>query len=126
MSTIFFLGFFLRGFFDKSTTDSAGSETEYWETTLKTEAEIRRELIDNGRTVEKQLEFELSWLADGLDTRKQVGTLVANYGVCLIAPALSELPHSECEIKYQRAVKITERIVTLGCSDKDDLPYFVA
>ena len=34
--------------------------------------------------------------------------------------------HSECEIKYQRAVKITERIVTLGCSDKDDLPYFVA
>ena len=112
--------------FDKSTTDSAGSETEYWETTLKTEAEIRRELIYNGRTVEKQLEFELSWLADGLDTRKQVGTLVANYGVCLIAPALSELPHSECEVKYQRAVKITERIVTLGCSDKDDLPYFVA
>ena len=72
------------------------------------------------------MEFDLGWLADGLDTRREVRTLQANYGVSTIGPLLKSLPRSECEIKFQRAVKLTERLVTLGCSPNDDLPYFIA
>lgn len=93
---------------------------------MKTEAKIRRELLDNGLQVDKQMEFDLASLADGLDTRKEIRTLQANYGVSIIGPVLAELPQKDCETKYQRSVQITERIVTLGCTQKDDLPYFVA
>ncbi len=72
------------------------------------------------------MEFDLGWIADGLETRREVRTLQANYGVAIVGPLLGALSHSESETKYQRAVKITERLVTLGCSDKDDLPYFKA
>lgn len=112
--------------FVKSSPDVANTEGLYWEDTLRTEAEIRRELIDNKRFVTKKMEFELGWLADGLDTRRHVRTLQADYGVSIMGPLLSDLSRTECEAKYQRAIKITERIVTLGCSPKDDLPYFVA
>lgn len=112
--------------FIKSSSEVADSEGQYWEETLRTEAEIRRELIDNERKINRQMDFELGWLADGLDTRKEVRTLQVNYGVSMVGPLLENLPRKDCEAKYQRAVKITERIVTLGCSDEDDLPYFVA
>ncbi len=112
--------------FEKASAEVADSEGQYWEETLKTEAEVRRELLDNDRKIERQMEFDLGWLADGLDTRREVRTLQANYGVSLIGPLLEDLSRKECETKYQRAVNITERIVTLGCSSKDDLPYFTA
>ena len=112
--------------FEKATAEVADSEGQYWEETLRTEAEVRRELLDNDRKIERQMEFDLGWLADGLDTRREVRTLQANYGVSLIGPLLKNLSRKECETKYERAVKITERIVTLGCSSEDDLPYFVA
>ena len=112
--------------FEKATAEVADSEGQYWEETLRTEAEVRRELLDNDRKIERQMEFDLGWLADGLDTRREVRTLQANYGVSLIGPLLKSLSRKECETKYERAVKITERIVTLGCSSEDDLPYFVA
>ena len=112
--------------FVKSSPEVASTEGLYWEDTLRTEAEIRRELIDNKRFVVKKMEFELGWLADGLDTRRQIRTLQADYGVSIMGPLLTTLSRAECEAKYQRAVKITERIVTLGCSARDDLPYFVA
>jgi len=112
--------------FEKSTAEVAESEAQYWEENLRTEVQIRQELIDNNRKVARQTEFELGWLADGLDTRREVRTLHANYGVSLIGPLLRELPREDCETKFQRAVKITERIVTLGCSPDDDLPYFAA
>ena len=112
--------------FEKSTTEVADSEGQYWEETLRTEAEVRRELLDNDRKIERQMEFDLGWLADGLDTRKEVRTLQANYGVSRMGYFLENLSRKECETKYQRAIKITERIVTLGCSSEDDLPYFVA
>ena len=79
-----------------------------------------------GANVDRSFEFDLGWLADGLDTRREVRTLQANHGVSIVGPLLEELSRSECETKYQRAVKITERLVTLGCSSDDDLPYFVA
>lgn len=110
--------------FVRSSYEIAESESQYWEETLKTEAEVRRELILNGRDVAKQMEFELGWIADGLDTRREVRTLQANYGAAIVGPILNELDRGDCETKYQRAIKITERIVTLGCSVEDDLPYF--
>ncbi|MBB43166.1 MAG: hypothetical protein CMM44_05320 [Rhodospirillaceae bacterium] len=112
--------------FKAASTEVAESEAEYWDVNLKTEAKIRRELLDNGLQVDKQMEFDLASLADGLDTRKEIRTLQANYGVSIIGPVLAELPQKDCETKYQRSVQITERIVTLGCTQKDDLPYFVA
>ncbi len=112
--------------FVKSSSYVADTEGQYWEDTLKIEAEIRRELIDNRRFVAKKMEFDLGWLADGLDSRREVRTLQANYGVSIVGPMLNSLSRAECEAKYQRAIKVTERIVTLGCSSKDDLPYFVA
>lgn len=110
--------------FVRSSPESAETESEYWEETLRTEAEVRRELIVNGREVARQMEFDLSWIADGLDTRREVRTLQANYGAAIVGPVLNELDRGDSETKYQRAIKITERIVTLGCSREDDLPYF--
>ena len=112
--------------FVRSTGTVAASENQYWQETLDTEVDIRRDLIAKQRVVQKQLEFNLGWIADGLDTRREVRTLQANYGVSTIGPLLKSLPRSECEIKFQRAVKLTERLVTLGCSPNDDLPYFIA
>jgi superfamily II DNA or RNA helicase len=112
--------------FVRSSADKAASEGEYWEATLATEAEMRADILERGYSVDKQMEFDLGWIADGLETRREVRTLQANYGVAIVGPLLGALSHSESETKYQRAVKITERLVTLGCSDKDDLPYFKA
>lgn len=112
--------------FVRSSPESAESESQYWEETLRTEAEVRRELITNGREVTRQMEFNLGWIADGLDTRREVRTLQANYGAAIVGPVLNELDRGDCETKYQRAIKITERIVTLGCTKDDDLPYFNA
>ncbi len=112
--------------FVRSSPESAETESEYWEETLRTEADLRRELITNGRVVARQMEFDLAWIADGLETRREVRTLQANYGAAIVGPVLDELDRSDGETKYQRAVKVTERIVTLGCSSDDDLPYFSA
>jgi superfamily II DNA or RNA helicase len=112
--------------FVRASEEIAESEGEYWASTLQTEAEIRGDLLEHGRSVQKQMAFDLAWIADGLETRREVRTLQANYGVALIGPVLEAMTRSQSETKYQRAVKITERLVTLGCSVNDDLPYFQA
>ena len=65
-------------------------------------------------------------VADGLGGRKGVRTLQADYAIASVGAILDTLSRSESETKYQRAIKITERLVTLGCSKNDDLPYFKA
>jgi hypothetical protein len=112
--------------FIQASAEKAESEGAYWKTTLATEAKMREDIITRGYKVDKQMEFDLGWIADGLETRKYVRTLQANYGVAIVAPVLNSLSGRESETKYQRAVKITERLVTLGCSNEDDLPYFSA
>ena len=112
--------------FVRAGTDKVDTEVEYWETTLKTEAEMRADLINRGQSVKKQMEFDLGWIADGLEGRREVRTLQANYGVAIVGPFLNSMSQSECETKYQRAIKITERLVALGCSGEDDFPYFSA
>ncbi|MEX0694640.1 MAG: DEAD/DEAH box helicase [Rhodospirillales bacterium] len=112
--------------FVRASAEASTSEGAYWETTLATEAEMRADILNRGYSVVKQMEFDLGWIADGLGTRRKVRTLQANYGVALVGPHMNALSRSECETKYQRAVKITERLVTLGCTNEDDLPYFKA
>lgn len=112
--------------FARASTDKVTSEGEYWESILKTEAEMRADIIARGYTVDKQMEFDLAWIADGLGGRKGVRTLQADYAIASVGAILDTLSRSESETKYQRAIKITERLVTLGCSKNDDLPYFKA
>ena len=87
---------------------------------------MRADILERGYSVVKQMEFDLGWIADGLGTRREVRTLQANYGVALVGPHMNALSRSECETKYQRAVKITGRLVTRGCTMEDALPYFKA
>ena len=87
---------------------------------------MRADIIARGYTVDKQMEFDLAWIADGLGGRKGVRTLQADYAIASVGAILDTLSRSESETKYQRAIKITERLITLGCSTNDDLPYFKA
>ena len=112
--------------FARSSAEIAASEGEYWEVTLATEAEMRADILERGYSIDKQLSFDLGWIADGLESRVAVRTLQANYGIAVAGPVLNAMSRRESETKYQRAVKITERLVTLGCSKRDDLPYFKA
>lgn len=102
------------------------SESEYWDAALAAERDIRAYLIDNEIQIVKQLDFDLDGIADGLNTRRKIRTLQANYGISLCGSSFDECTRSECERKYQKAIKITERLATLGCSTQDNLPYFNA
>ncbi len=102
------------------------SESDYWDVALAAERNIRAYLIDNEIQIVKQLDFDLDGIADGVNTRRKIRTLQANYGISLAGPSFDECTRSECERKYQKAIKITERLATLGCSTQDNLPYFNA
>lgn len=102
------------------------SESEYWDAALEAEAHIRAFLVENEFQIVKQIDFDLSALADGMHTRRDIRTLQANYGISLCGGVFETQSRSECERKYQKAVKIAERISILGCSSQDNLPYFNA
>lgn len=112
--------------FVRASSEAADTEGQYWEVNLQTEAEMREDILRRGYAVKRQMEFNLSMIADGLETRRIVRTMQANYGIAKAGPVMNSLSRSENETKYQRAVKITERLVTLGCTMEDDLPYFKA
>ncbi len=61
-----------------------------------------------------------------MHTRRDIRTLQANYGISLCGGVFESQTRSECERKYQKAVKIAERVAILGCSPQDNLPYFNA
>ncbi|MFB0951465.1 MAG: DEAD/DEAH box helicase [Rhodospirillales bacterium] len=102
------------------------SESEYWDAALAAEAHIRAFLVENKFQIVKQIDFDLSALADGMHTRRDIRTLQANYGISLCGGVFESQTRSECERKYQKAVKIAERVAILGCSPQDNLPYFNA
>lgn len=102
------------------------SESDYWNTALATESKIRGFLVENDFQIVKQGDVDLSQIADGLHTRREVRTLQANYGISLCGLVFQSQSRSECERKYQKAVKIAERLAILGCSAQDNLPYFNA
>lgn len=102
------------------------SESEYWDIALATEARIRGYLVDNSIQINKQPEFELSLIADGMLAGRKIRSLQANYGISLCGPVFETHSRLENDRKYQKAVKIAERLAILGCSSRDNLPYFNA
>jgi len=106
--------------------DETHSETDYWDAALAAEAHIRTYLVKHKFQVKKQEDFELSLIADGMLAGKKIRTLQAHYGISLCGTVFQTHTPAESERKYQKAIKIAERLAILGCSSQDNLPYFNA
>lgn len=106
--------------------DETKSETDYWDAALAAEAHIRTYLVKNKFAIKKQDDFELSLIADGMLVGKQIRTLQAHYGISLCGTVFKTHTPVESERKYQKAIKVAERLAILGCSSQDNLPYFKA
>jgi len=104
--------------------DETHSETEYWDAALTAEAGIRAHLLKNELSIKKQKDFELALIADGMLAGRMIRTLQAHYGIYLCGKTFETHTPEERERKYQKAIKIAERLAVLGCSAKDNLPYF--
>jgi len=102
------------------------TESDYWDAALAAEARIRAYLAENKFRIVKQEDFDLSLIADGMLAGKEVRTLQAHYGISLCGTMFQTHTLAESERKYQKAIKIAERLAILGCSSQDNLPYFNA
>ena len=100
------------------------TESEYWDAALAAESRIRAYLTDNNVQIKKQNDFDLSVIADGMLIGKVVRTLQAHYGISLCGGVFQTHERADIERKYQKAIKIAERIAMIGCSAHDSLPYF--
>ena len=83
-------------------------------------------MVEHEYRVTQKEEFDLSLIADGLLSGRKIRSLQANYGISVCGEMFKINEREENERKYQKALKITERLVMMGCSDKDHLPYFHA
>ena len=102
------------------------SESDYWDIALMAEASVRAFLVDNNIQLIKQDDFQLSLIADGMFAGKEIRSMQAHYGISLCGQIFETQTLEECERKYQKAIKITERLAVMGCSVQDNLPYFKA
>ena len=98
------------------------SESDYWDIALMAEASVRAFLVDNNIQLIKQDEFQLSLIADGMFAGKEIRSMQAHYGISLCGQIFQTQTLEECERKYQKAIKITERLAVMGCSVQDNLP----
>ena len=57
---------------------------------------------------------------------RRIRALQANHGILLCGEQFDVCAEDERERKYQRALQIIERLSVMGCSSKDNLPYFKA
>jgi superfamily II DNA or RNA helicase len=106
--------------------DVTQSESDYWDAALAAETRIRGYLVENKLQIVKQKNFDLSHIADGLLAGRVVRTLQAHYGISLCGTVFQAHSRAESERKYQKAIKIAERLSMIGCSSQDNLPYFNA
>lgn len=102
------------------------SESDYWDAALAAETRIRAYLAENKFQIVKQETFDLSLIADGMLAGKKIRTLQAHYGISLCGTVFQTHTQAESERKYQKALKIAERLAMMGCSSQDNLPYFNA
>jgi len=93
---------------------------------LAAETHIRTYMVKNAFWLKKQKDFELSLIADGMLAGKKIRTVQAHYGISLCGTPFQTHTPAENERKYQKAIKIAERLAMLGCSSHDKLPYFNA
>ena len=99
---------------------------QFWDVALEAEASIRGFLVERKIQIIKREDFDLSLIADGMKAGTIVRTLQAHYGIFVCGSAFGDHDRDETERKYEKAIKITERIAMIGCSSKDNLPYFNA
>jgi len=102
------------------------SESDYWDVALAAEAHIRRYLVEHKFQIVKHQDFDLSDIADGMLAGTVVRALQAHYGISLCGEVFMNHDDAECDRKYQKAIKIAERLAMIGCSHQDNLPYFNA
>ena len=81
---------------------------------------------ENDIQIIKQDEFDLSIISDGMLTGREIRTVQAHYGILVCGTAFQDHNLDESERKYQKAIRITERLAIMGCSTQDNLPYFNA
>jgi hypothetical protein len=82
--------------------------------------------VENNIQIVKQGEFNLSVIADGMLAGRMIRPLQGHYGISLCGTEFETHTLDESERKYQKAIKIAERLAIIGCSAKDNLPYFNA
>ena len=112
--------------FSEVSEEITQSESDYWDAALAAEARIRAYLVENNIHIVKQEEFNLSLIADGMLTGREIRTVQAHYGISLCGEAFKTHTIIENERKYQKALRIAERLAVMGCSSQDNLPYFRA
>jgi superfamily II DNA or RNA helicase len=112
--------------FQEVSSDPTQTESDYWNVALAAEARIRDYLVQNEIQIVKNDDFDLATLADGMLSGKEIRTLQAHYGISLCGPVFGMHTQDEVERKYQKALRIAERIAIIGCSSQDNLPYFKA
>ena len=112
--------------FELVSGEPSTSDSEFWQYTLDGEAAIRKFLVENKIQIVKQEEFEHEILVDGLMHGRRIRALQANHGILLCGEQFGVCAEDERERKYQRALQIIERLCVMGCSSKDNLPYFKA
>ena len=112
--------------FQEVSSDPTQTESEYWDIALAAEASIRGYLVKNKIQIVKQENFNLALLADGMLVGKEIRTLQAHYGISVCGTAFHTHTLDENERKYQKALRIAERLAVIGCSPQDNLPYFNA
>ena len=106
--------------------ESTNTESEYWDAALAAESRIRAYLVESKIQIVKQNDFDLLVIADGMLAGKVIRTLQAHYGISICGTMFQTYTHAEIERKYQKAIKISERLAMIGCSSQDNLPYFNA
>ena len=106
--------------------ETTQSESDYWNVALAAEAQVRAYLVEKNIRLVKQDDFEPSLIADGMLAGRFIRTLQAHYGISVCGAAFNSQTLDENERKYQKALRIAERLAVTGCSSKDNLPYFNA
>jgi hypothetical protein len=112
--------------FSEVSSEATNSESEFWDVALSTEAKIRGYLVGKKIQIVKQDDFQLTLIANGMLAGKQIRTLQSHYGISLCGNILAEHSDIEIERKYLKALRISERLAVMGCSSRDNLPYFNA
>jgi len=112
--------------FAEVSSEMTNGESEYWDATLAAEARVRAYLVERNIQILKQDDFDLGYIANGMMAGKEIRTLQAHYGISLCGTVFQTHSPAENGRKYQKAIKIAERLAILGCSSRDNLPYFKA
>lgn len=119
-----FLAFCLA--FAEVSSEKTASESDFWDHVLGAETSIRGHLVDKKIQMVKQNSFDITTLADAMLAGRHIRTLQAHYGIYLCGDVLENNSSLEIERKYSKALKVAERLAVMGCSARDNLPYFNA